>query len=357
MSTSDTQALNKEADASADAVLQVAHEWRVKLDAAETTEADRQAFQAWLDADIRHEEAYDRAVTVAQALGTLGRDQYDERVLQASWRERLQSQLAKVAERFAPARVRLAAAAVVLVALGLVAVPYVAHWSGQEKATAHYVSDIAETRQVTLADGTVATLGAASEIHVEMGPAGRKVRLTSGAAHFDVAKDAARPFTVAAGDLSATALGTVFDVRRNGGVARVAVSEGAVRVSFPFVVNGEATSLRAQEDLAAGQQIAATREGLHEIAAIKTDAVGAWRYDRLDYTNAPLSELVADANRHIAGTIRIDDPRQVLASHTVTASFDGANIDRMLATLPDILPVRIDRTDPGTVVIRPSLLE
>ena len=43
-------------------LVSTAHHWRDRLQDPDLPEGDRKAFQAWVDADIRHEEAYDRAV-------------------------------------------------------------------------------------------------------------------------------------------------------------------------------------------------------------------------------------------------------------------------------------------------------
>jgi len=65
-----------------------------------------------------------------------------------------------------------------------------------------------ETRQLTLGDGTKATLGPDSAIAVDYGEARRKVEVLTGMCFFEVARETSRPFMVTAGDLEATALGT-----------------------------------------------------------------------------------------------------------------------------------------------------
>ena len=60
------------------------------------------------------------------------------------------------------------------------------------------------------------------------------VRLAEGgAARFEVTPGRPRTFTVLAGDVTVTVLGTVFTVEREGATARVAVSRGRVRVAWP----------------------------------------------------------------------------------------------------------------------------
>ena len=69
-----------------------------------------------------------------------------------------------------------------------------------------------ESRTVTLADGSQVNLSGGSAIGVDITSEERRVRLLSGEAFFDVAHDAARPFTVEAGEARIVVLGTAFDV-------------------------------------------------------------------------------------------------------------------------------------------------
>ena len=132
------------------------------------------------------------------------------------------------------------------------------------------------------------------------------------------------------------------------------MADGEVSVSYPRIVGGQASSLTSTASLLAGQQVAATSsEGLRRIERIAADAVGAWRTKRLTYSGAPLAELVADARRHSNAVITIQDPGGLLDTARVTAFFDGDDIDAMMATLPDILPVEVRRTASGAIELHP----
>lgn len=90
-----------------------------------------------------------------------------------------------------------------------------------------------QQRSFTLADGTRVRLGVQSRLTVPRWFRGdrRDVRLT-GAAYFEVAHDARRPFSVYTADAVTRVLGTRFSVRDYGGAepARIAVTEGRVAV-------------------------------------------------------------------------------------------------------------------------------
>ncbi|MEM9494963.1 MAG: FecR domain-containing protein [Pseudomonadota bacterium] len=340
-----------------------AYEWRLLLSETEISEEQRRAFEAWLSADLRHEEAYDRAVTLSQACGQIARDEYNQRLLERSPREQIPSLIGGLAAWIEGQKSRLPLGAAAAAALAvLVAVAGLQLFLPDDSATKQaaaeptietYSSAIGKTLTVGLDDGSVATLGAASEITVDMRADRRSVTLVSGAVLLNVAADETRPFLAIAGDLSARAIGTVFDVRNNGGVARVAVSEGVVEVSYPFVRDRGKTQLRVERTLNAGQEIAALQSGLGAVRNVSRDAVGAWLDARLAYSGAPVAELVADANRYSTREIILDDPRGLLTGETVTATFDGDNIARLLTVLPDILPISIDEQAPDRIVIRP----
>ncbi|MCW2414181.1 FecR family protein [Sphingobium sp. B8D3D] len=82
-----------------------------------------------------------------------------------------------------------------------------------------------------LQDGSVAHLRAGADIVYDMSAKVRKIRLISGQAVFEVAKDATRPFVVQSGDVYAQATGTVYSVNRIGATGgAIHVTEGSVLV-------------------------------------------------------------------------------------------------------------------------------
>jgi len=85
---------------------------------------------------------------------------------------------------------------------------------------------------VRLSDGSTATPiePNAIVVVVEASETRATMRLTRGAARFEVAHRAGRTFRVEAGDVSILVLGTTFTVARSAGGARVTVEAGRVRV-------------------------------------------------------------------------------------------------------------------------------
>ncbi|RMB11876.1 FecR family protein [Eilatimonas milleporae] len=335
----------------------IAHEWRERVQSASATDADHQALQTWLDQDSRHEDAYDRALTYWAAFDHLRPEDIDPDLMPSPSAVRQIPLLEKTRDLIAATRLRFAAMAAAIVIIALPATLFItAFESGIPTTNAElstFTTGVSETKTVTLKDGTIVTLGALSEIEILMSHRKRSVQLKNGDAFFDVARDASRPFSVNAGDLTARALGTKFDVRSNGGVFRVAVAEGLVEVAYPYVLNGKAIDFKKRQMLGEGREIAATqKEGLRPVRDVAPDTVGVWRNRKLVYDGATLAELVADANRYDARRITLSDSALIFADETITASFDANNVDRMLRMLALSFPVTIDQSDPDIVRIR-----
>ncbi|WP_294332540.1 FecR domain-containing protein [uncultured Sphingomonas sp.] len=114
-----------------------------------------------------------------------------------------------------------------------------------------HTSPVGMRAQVRLGDGSQVTLDAASAVRVAFAAHARPVTLERGAARFDVAHDASRPFSVQSGQVRFTALGTNFSVDQLPGAVELHVYRGRVRVDEPgrspiVVTGGEWVSVGAQ---------------------------------------------------------------------------------------------------------------
>jgi transmembrane sensor len=85
---------------------------------------------------------------------------------------------------------------------------------------------------VRLADGSEATVGSPDgQLSIEINRAEQiQLRLESGTAHFEVVPNARRQFSVFAGSIEVSVIGTAFDVEQTVTRARVVVTHGKVRV-------------------------------------------------------------------------------------------------------------------------------
>lgn len=286
------------------------------------------------------------------AAGLSAHPDYADLMGSPTWRERIVSAWRELFRPIArgsltPAHVVLAAACLVLIAVGI---------GMTRSASPEYRTQIAEVRELILPDGSQLTLGAKSEIaKLAFSSGARRVQMGVGEAFFSVAKNPARPFFVQAGGTLIRVVGTKFNVKYDGDQVKVSVLEGMVQVIRPTGAAESVTSATGQPHvtLTAGQQtvVLETEPGFTaRVAPIQGAAPGDWREGRLSYEDAPLSEVIADANRYRSGAITIASP--TLAGERINTSFKTSQVDQMLETLPDSVNAQIVKHPDGTVEIR-----
>ncbi|WP_020188310.1 FecR family protein [Methylopila sp. 73B] len=195
---------------------------------------------------------------------------------------------------------------------------------------------------LTLADGTTVQLNASSAIAEDYNDSRRTVRLLRGQAFFDVAPDAARPFTVEAGQVRVTALGTAFDVRRGETETDVTVTHNAVRVE---IEDGAAGPIRIGQN----EQAVIDHETpkVHR-RATDGDLALAWRRGRLVVDDAPLAYVIEEMDRHFSGRILIAGG--VLAQRRVSGTIAIADTDASLEFLKQSLGLGVTRLGPLIVI-------
>lgn len=95
-----------------------------------------------------------------------------------------------------------------------------------------YATQLGESRQYILSDGSTMLLNTNSQAEVSFDSKQRIVKLLVGEAQFTVTKNSEAPFTVIAGEKSFTALGTVFTVTKsNNQDMELLVTEGQVLIA------------------------------------------------------------------------------------------------------------------------------
>lgn len=195
---------------------------------------------------------------------------------------------------------------------------------------------------VALEDGSIVQLNASSAIAVDFDADRRTVRLLRGQAFFDVERDPGRPFTVEAGDVRVTALGTAFDVRLGSSETDVTVTHNAVLVEFE---SPPRDGLRLEEseqavyDHATHARTVRSADGLLALA---------WRRGQLVVDDAPLASVVEEMGRHFSGRIVIAG--RELSRRRVSGTVTVSDTDAALAFLERALGVRVNRVGPLIVI-------
>jgi transmembrane sensor len=210
---------------------------------------------------------------------------------------------------------------------------------------------------VTLSDGSVITLNTATEIRLRFSADRRGVELVAGQANFEVAKDAGRPFIVTAGNRSVRAVGTQFDVFKSGDKVTVTLIEGKVAVTPADASSASAPrSSNAKPDeilLAAGEQLT---YGLKSELTAPTSAdiprVEAWRARKLDFSDTPLAEAIAEANRYSVVQIVLKAP--AFKEARISGRFEAGRNDLFAEGLEGCFHFHVERPGDGQIVLTPS---
>lgn len=303
-------------------IARAAVHWLLELSPGDTQ--TREQWQAWLAADPRHQQAWQRIAQV------------DGQLRGVSTPLALQTLAAPgLARRHA---VRLA----VLLTAGAGGLLAARH-SGLGAQAWHQVSaDLStitgEQRETRLADGTRLWLDTGSAVDLHFSASERLIVLRAGEILVHSAPDpqpdpatrAPRPLRVRTSEGMARAIGTRFTVRQRDGVTSVGVLEGQVE-------------LQPRQGTSQAVRLSAGALGHFSDAAVLReeplpDGAGAWAQGMLVADDMPLAEFIAELSRYRPGLLRCAPDAAQLR---VSGSYPLADTDRVLQALTRSLPVRI----------------
>ena len=334
-----------------------AYKWRLRLDSPDASDQDRRAFEEWIEAHPDNAYLYGKAITAWEGLGQVDPEKLNPDFFKPTRRETVNiafSQVRAAASNPLAASGAIAAcAAVVAVFWSLGAFENTAPLTEYAQFQTVLESGTGEIRTIALNDGSTITIGSESVVEAIFSDTSREIQLVTGVAYFAVAEDPMRPFSVRAGDMTATALGTEYAVSNNSGVSRAAVAEGDVAITFPLTINGQPSGMMSRVDLSAGFGVEASlEEGLSKAAPVSNDQIAAWRQSKLIYNGASLREVLADAGRYLSEDIEIDASAEEVMDQAVRGGFDSDDIEGLLSTLEAVYPIAVDRSDPVKIIVR-----
>ncbi len=213
-------------------------------------------------------------------------------------------------------------------------------------ARADFITKKGEIRRVDLDDGSVATLGPESALALDYGLERRGLELLKGMAFFEVTKDPARPFVVATSELTATALGTAFDMSEDAGLVGVSVAEGEVETHSRDIGGWASATLNAGDWIRFDASTRTVDRGKYDVGQI-----AAWRQALIVADNAPVSALVARIGRWYPGRIVVADP--YVGSHRVSGLFDLREPERALEAVVHPAGAHVRRVSSYLTIIAP----
>lgn len=292
-------------------------DWVVRQSGDALSDADRIAFEAWYDADPRHQGAYLRAQAIWHSL--------DKATVQSNLRPDVQAP--KAVRPVVSRRVLVGGIAAAAASAAGLCVLTLTNRSQTEIQTA-----LGEMRKVPLSDRSVASLNSDSRVLVDMTPKLRRIVLVQGEVLFEVAKDPKKPFVVEAGNVRVRAVGTAFSVRRKALGAEVLVTEGVVEVW-----NGGAAPKRLHAG--DGAFVPDAKEEI-TVSAQAEDITRklAWREGKIILQNQTLEAAVEEFNRYNRIKISIEDPairnERLVGQYRLDQPEDFADTVRELMDVP-----------------------
>lgn len=333
-----------------------AADWYARLRAQDVSELEAVRFRAWLAGDPARRREFEAIDTFWDDLAAI---ETSPEVL------RVRADLSARRRHKNKWHARpWAVAATLVIAVGG------AWFAWQQWNTGRYVTDVGEQRTVPLADGSLITLNTATEIRLHYSETLRGVELVRGQANFEVAKDPKRPFIVTAGGGAVRAMGTIFDVYKATDKVTVTLIEGKVAVtphemsSLPLSALEESKEPAAREGeglrrkalvpapaetpkaaeiiLAAGEQLSyATTAGVVKLASADVPRVTAWRARKLDFSDTPLLEAIAEANRYSRDQIVLEAPE--LMDARISGAFEAGKSDLFVEGLQTYFRLNVER--------------
>jgi transmembrane sensor len=288
-----------------DPIWQAALDWLLRIEASPADTRLRAERDAWLAKSTAHARAYRKAEKVWRLTGEVPPTHAGQRAGDAAATRRPAGP-GRPARRLA---LGLAAALAACLVVAAVLPPLMV------RLQADYATDIGETRRIALQDGSAVHLDGGSAVTIDYAPQRRAVGLLAGQAFFQVASSDARPFTVAAGEVIVTVVGTAFDVQLAGPSVAVAVQTGLVKVGIAHAGHGSEIAL------APGERVAIDRAtGAITKAKVEPAEVASWRAGRLVVDGATVAQVVEELRRYHHGMIVLRDG--ALAGRRVTGVFD-----------------------------------
>lgn len=196
-----------------------------------------------------------------------------------------------------------------------------------------------------LPDGSSLLLDASSSAQAQYFAMRRHVELAQGAAFFDVARDAHRPFMVHARDVRVTVLGARFGVdivRGADGRELVCVQ---VESSSASVQSGGTDG--ASYELGAGQGLRIDGAAVTPMHGAPGDAA-SWRHGQLVFGESTLGEALARLSRYAPFTLSAT-PEAARLPLSGRVSISAAHA--WVRALPRAMPVRVSRQPDGGLMV------
>jgi transmembrane sensor len=218
---------------------------------------------------------------------------------------------------------------------------------------------VGQQASYTLSDGSTIKLNTNSLVKVNFSKKKRLLTLVRGEARFDVAKDKNRPFSVASGEQSFTALGTIFNVQKNtDNDMELVVSEGKVLVTTSAeLLDTIAETLTAlPKEKLPGLLVTSGEKAIisnniqipaHRVSEKQIEQDLAWQQGMLVFNGEPLVEALKEVSRYTSANFEIITPE--IEKIKVAGFFKADDIDGLLQSLKSNFNINFEKMDNNAI--------
>ena len=314
-----------------DPVSEQAIDWMVRLRAGTPNAAMLERFNAWLDMDPAHAQAW------ARLHERLGGSFNTVRALD----RRVPGQTEHARQLLLQPHASRRDALRVIAGLGLIGGGL---WLGArsplgDSLLADLHTERGQRENFNLADGSRLSLNADSAVDLHFDDQQRLVILRRGELIIQVAADPIRPLRVRTAQGEVRALGTRFLVAQEQDVTRVVVLEHSVRTRL---FDG------SERDLQEGQAALLYAGRIEPLGSDQRHRAD-WLSGRLNVLDDPLEKVVDALRPYSRGFVRVAPEVRDLR---VQGVFPLNDPERTLSALAETLPIRVDRYSPWLTLIR-----
>lgn len=304
-------------------IIKEACEWLARMDGHDLTDEEKDELNQWFKKSDKHKQELERLAQIWDNIEQAG-------INNVPMIRQENSPEGDIPEAFSKktsiGKIRIflsiAASIFIIVSAGLL---IHLHPLSQFKSTnGKYVTNIGEQQTVRLSDGSEIKLNTDTLVEVNYFDGNRNIHLYRGEAHFDVAHDPDKPFTVKARKGDVRALGTVFSVRVKDNRVNVIVEEGKVRIranetytqpSYDTLAIPEDTLKSEEKNIVvvanAGRNVVFGEQEIESIIQEEKEEIErkvSWRQGMLAFDDEPLSDVIDEVSRYTSNQIIIADP-------------------------------------------------
>jgi transmembrane sensor len=303
---------------------QEARAWLLKLRPGSASASDLTRFKRWLGESPHHARAFNETKQLWSELAPAARNVAARRAAVAQ---------PIMPRRFVNRRVFLGGTMAAAASYAMISPPLGLWPSLPDVLASDYLTATGEQRRLSLADNVTLEMNTQTSIAVD---GERRIELISGEGAIVTG---AQDFEVIAADGRMRSRNAVFCIRHIASDVRVTCLEGVIEIAL----GDRVTSIGRR------QQISYSGQDLDSVMSIDPEVVTAWRSGQLIFLDAPLSDVVAEANRYRRGKIIVAN--KALGRRMVTARFSLDRIEDVVPKLANAFGARATWLPAGVVIL------